>query len=80
MVVEFQVFVYLSFTLSYILIFNNLQIQYFPSFQKLKYPFAVCLFLYYKHSKNHPKILQKLLNQGWLTESFFDWMKSWLDI
>ena len=46
MVVDYQVFVYLSFTLIYILIFNNLQIQYFPSFQKFKYPFPVCLFLY----------------------------------
>ena len=35
MVVDYQVFVYLSFTLIYILIFNNInpQIQYFPSFQ-----------------------------------------------
>ena len=46
MVVEFQVFVYLSFTLIYILIFNNPQIQYFPSFQKFKYPFPLCIFLY----------------------------------
>ena len=30
----------------------------------------------------YSKILQKLLNQGLLlvTESFFDWMKSWLDV
>ena len=74
MVVDYQVFVYLSFTLIYILIFNNInpQIQYFPSFQQFNYPSPVCLFLYQIHSKNHPKILQKLLNQGRLTESFFD--------
>ena len=53
----------------HILIFNNPQIQFFQ-FSK-DFSITPLIFIHWKHSENHPKILQKLLNQGLQTNWAF---------
>ena len=48
----------------HISIFNNPQIQYFSIFQNFKQSFPLVFIHLHKRSKNHPKILQNLFNQG----------------